>query len=258
MSETEIKGLNQKLLELHKKIGDADWTPDGEYSKKTTIIRFVSGKKMKRTIRPMLDELGLVFKMNIIDVQPLPACGVKENHVLIKAEVILTDTETGEKDITTVFSEGADAGDKAILNGISYAKRIYWKDNYDIVDGLEDVDNLNMSDVSANIIRSALPESDTPAPALIPRPPSPGGIVPKPYVAETPSAPAPSISSPGEGNLTKMQIVAMNNALSVIVKAGEEGRILQEHVDKAKEIRSKASCKEDVEALLNIKRELNL
>lgn len=256
---TEAKGISQKLLELQRRIGEADWTPDGEYSKKSTIIRFVSGKKMKRTIRPMLDELGLIFKLNILDVTALPACGVKENHVLLRAQVILTDVESGEKDVTDVICEGADAGDKAVLNAVAYAKRIYWKDNYDIVDGLEDVDNLSMTDVSANILRSALPEAEfAEKPAVPVRPVPNGGTVPKEYLPPKETPKIPEIASPGDLNLTKMQVTAMNNALSVIIRAGEEGRILQEHVDKAKEIRSKASCKEDVEALLNIKRELNL
>lgn len=240
---------NKKILEkigrLSERIAESDWTPDNDYTIKGKMIRYVTGKKLKRTIRPILNELGLIFQYEMADVQSLPACGVKDNHVLIRGFVSLIDKESGQSIRYAIISEGADAGDKAVLNGVSYAKRMFWISNFDIVDGMEtaeDEGNVSSSDVAANLIRQAIPETPAPAPTPIP------------VTAKT----GEQIVSPGEGNIAKMQVRAMDNALAAIKKADDEGRILHEYYEKALEIRKKASCKEDVEALLNIKRELGL
>ena len=249
---TEKKNVIKKIMELSKRISGCDWTPDGGYTLKGRSIRYVTGQKIKRNVKPLLDELGLIFSLDIGDVQPLPACGVKENHALIKCVVRLTDADSGESQEYLVVSEGADAGDKAVLTGVSYAKRIFWIDNFDIIDGMEDEDTVSSNDVAANLLRSAIPEA---APETKPVAPKPASDLPRSI--PVPSA-AETISSPGEGNIAKMQVNAMNNALAAIKKADEEGRIMHEWYEKAVEIRKKASCKEDVEALLNIKRELGL
>lgn len=239
----ENKAILDKVAQLSERIAACDWTPDGEYPVKGKPLRYVTGKKIKRTLRPILNEMGIVFRYDMADVQPLPACGVKENHVLIRGFVTLTDRESGQSLQYSVISEGADAGDKAVMSGAAYAKRLFWISNFDIVDGMENTEDeggVSSSDVAANLIRQAIPE--TPAPTPIP------------VTAKT----GEQIVSPGEGNIAKMQVRAMDNALAAIKRADDEGRILHEYYEKALEIRKKASCKEDVEALLNIKRELGL
>ena len=242
----ENKAILDKVAQLSERIAACDWTPDGEYPVKGKPLRYVTGKKIKRTLRPILNEMGIVFRYDMADVQSLPACGVKENHVLIRGFVTLTDKVTGQSIQYSVISEGADAGDKAVMSGAAYAKRLFWISNFDIVDGMENTEDeggVSSSDVAANLIRQAIPE--TPAPT------------PTPVHPVTGSAGEP-VTSPGEGNIAKMQVRAMDNALAAIKRADDEGRILHEYYEKALEIRKKASCKEDVEALLNIKRELGL
>lgn len=244
----ENKVILKKVAQLSERIAACDWTPDGEYTVKGKPLRYVTGKKLKRTIHPILNELGILYRYDMADVQPLPACGVKENHVLIRAFVTLTDSESGQSLQYSVISEGADAGDKAVISGAAYAKRLFWITNFDIVDGMEnseDEGSVSSMDVAANLLRQAIPE--TPAQTPTPTPVQP--------VAGPTGEP---VTSPGEGNIAKMQIRAMDNALAAIKKADEEGRILHEYYERALEIRKKASCKEDVEALLNIKRELGL
>lgn len=239
------KVILDKVAKLSDRIAACDWTPDGEYPVKGKPLRYVTGKKIKRTLRPILNEMGIVFRYDMADVQSLPACGVKENHVLIRGFVTLTDKATGQSIQYSVISEGADAGDKAVMSGAAYAKRLFWISNFDIVDGMENTEDegsVSSSDVAANLIRQAIPETPAPAP------------IPIPVTAKT----GEQIVSPGEGNIAKMQVRAMDNALAAIKRADDEGRILHEYYEKALEIRKKASCKEDVEALLNIKRELGL
>lgn len=242
----ENKIIRKKIAELSKRISACDWTPDGGYIIKGRNIEYVTGEKIKRNIRPILNEMGLLFHVEMADVQSLPACGVKENHVLIRGFVVLTDVESGEHMNYPIISEGADAGDKAVLTGVSYLKRMFWINNFDIIDGLEKVEDegqVASSDVVANLRRAAIPE--TPAADLRTTPPKT-------------STPAPAVTSPNEGNIAMMQIKAMDNALAVIKKADEEGKIMHEYYEKALEIRQKASCREDVQAILNIRKELGL
>ena len=158
----------------------------------------------------------------------------------------LKDKDSGQSLQYSVIAEGADAGDKAVMSGAAYAKRLFWISNFDIVDGMENTEeegNVSSSDVAANLIRQAIPETPAPNPTPV-----------QPVTGPT----GEPVTSPGEGNIAKMQVRAMDNALAAIKRADDEGRILHEYYEKALEIRKKASCKEDVEALLNIKRELGL
>lgn len=231
------KGVAAKRMELYRRIGECDWTPDAAYQVKGRSVRYVSGPKLKRTIRPLLCDLGLVFDMTCEGTEALPPCGAKENHHRMTYRMTLTDAESGERSETVVTVEGADAGDKAMLAGAAYAKRCYWINNFDIVDGMEDEDPVSSSDVAANLLRRAVPE--TPA-----QPPAAQG--------------RPAVTSPGQGNLSATMVRAMDNALAAIRKADEEGRIMHEYLDRAVEIRSKAAAKEDVQAILSIKAELGL
>lgn len=240
----ENKIIRQKIAELSNRISACDWTPDMSYPLKGRPVPYVSGAKIKRTIRPILNEMGLLFAVRMADVQPLPACGVKENHVLIRAFVSLTDAESGETIDYPVIAEGADAGDKAVLAGVSYVKRMFWITNFDIIDGMEgneDEGTVSSSDVAANLMRSAIPEREEPKTVQIP-------VTPK----------GEPVVSPGEGNIAKMQVKAMDNALATIKKADEEGRIMHDYYEKALEIRKKASCKEDVQAILDIRKDLGI
>lgn len=242
----ENKEIRKKIAELSKRISECDWTPDKSYLIKGHPIDYVTGQKIKRLTRPILNELGLIMSVQIADVQPLAACGVKENHVLIRGFIVLTDAESGQHMDYPVISEGADAGDKAVLAGVSYLKRLFWISNFDIIDGMEGVEEegqVASSDVVANLRRAAIPE--TPATDLRTTPPK----------TETPAA---TVSSPNEGNIAKMQVKAMDNALAVIKKADEEGKIMHEYYERALEIRQKASCREDVQAILDIRKELGL
>lgn len=241
VSPTEArKALYTKKALLYEKIGDCDWTPDGGYTVKGKNVRYVTGPKMKRTIRPLLTEVGLSFKIETVDTQELAPCGTKENHHKMTFLVSLTDIDTGLSDVTSVIVEGADAGDKAMLSGTAYAKRCYWINNFDIVDGLEEEDTVTSADVTANLLRNAIPES---APA---------------NNTARATAPAKAITSPGQANLSAVMVRAMDNALEEIRKADEEGKIMHEYYERAVEIRSKASCREDVEALMKIRAELKL
>lgn len=244
----ESNKINAKIMELSLRISAQDWTPDGGYIVKGRSIEYVTGQKLKRVIRPILNDLKILFSIDVNDVSALPACGVKENHVLARCIVTLTDAESGESKGYYVVSEGADTGDKAVLSAISYAKREFWIQNFDIIDGLEDEDTASSQDVVANIRRQAIPEvpvSNT-APSASPVPPATQGTS------------SESVSSPGQGNIAMMQLRAMDNALAVIKKADEEGKILHDHYERALEIRKKASCKEDVQAILDIRKELGL
>ena len=245
----ESKSINGKLSELAKRISAQDWTPDGAYTLKGRTINYVTGQKLKRLIRPILNDLNILFSIDINDVSALPACGVKDNHVLARCIITLTDADSGQSKGYYVISEGADAGDKAVLSAVAYAKRLFWIQNFDIVDGLEDEDTVSSQDVVANIRRQAIPETAVPQTA-----PSQNA----PASAPAQGTASEQISSPGQGNIAMMQLRAMDNALAVIKKADEEGKIMHEHYERALEIRKKACCKEDVQAILDIRKELGL
>lgn len=245
MSEEKNKNIIRKVAELSRRISACDWTPDSGYSIKGRTIQYVSGSKIKRQIRPILNEMGILFMFRIADIQQVAACGIKENHVIIRGFVSLVDADTGESLEYAVISEGADAGDKAVLSGISYAKRIFWITNFDIIDGMEGMEvegNVSSSDVAANLMRSAIPEASAPTQPEAPQQ----------------SGASVHVTSPNEGGIAKMQIKAMDNALETIKRAVDEGKVMSEYYEKAMEIRKRASCREDVQAILNIKAELDL
>lgn len=259
---TELN-LNERIVQLSKRIQEVDWTPDADYTVKGNLVRYVSSPKLNRQTAPLLAECGLSLTVRDESVEIRNPIGLKENHVHLTTTFILTDGT--EERVYRVIAEAADTSDKALSFAHSYARRLFWTMNFPIVDGLEDITEsvVTSQDVTANLMRRALKEEPvkaSPNPPVTGTEPADRSAEEGPAVEEAGDvvkARGP-ITSPNEGNLSPIQIRAMNNALEAIEKADKEGKIMHQHAETAREIRARASCKDDVQAILNLRKELGV
>lgn len=255
MAESK-KPFSEKVNDLTKRIMGADWTPDADYTYKGTMVKYVSTKKIKQVTWPILADVGLILKEDMESVEARPPIGVKENHVYVHSVFTLTD---GTDSLTyKVVAESADTSDKAVSFGHAYALRAFWLNNFPVIDGLEDFTESAVSsqDVTANLMRRAIAESGVPvesktppkteAPASAPAEEAEGDIVPH----------AGPITSPDDGNLSPIQIRAVNRAMESLEQADREGKIMHQHLLTAREIRARLSCQADAKAILDLKKEL--
>lgn len=259
------KPFNEKVIDLTRRLAEADWTPDKDYSNNGNLIKYVSTAKIKRITWPIITEVGLILKEDMESVEVRPPIGRKDNHVQLTSVFTLTD---GKESLTyRVIAESADTSDKAVSFAHAYALRAFWLSNFPVIDGLEDLTESSVSpqDVTANLLRRAIAESGVPVESKTPSktdaslPPTPAHTpVPSPAV-ENEGDIVPHggpITSPNDCNLSSIQIRAVNRAMESLEQADREGKIMHQHLITARELRAKLSCQDDVKALLDLKKEL--
>lgn len=260
MTETELT-LNERIVKLTERVLEADWTPDKDYTVKGNKVDYVSTPKLLRQTAPLLVEAGLTLTVRDESTEIIKPIGMKENHVYLTTVFILSDGKESRE--YRVIAESADTGDKALSFAHSYARRLFWTMNFPIVDGLEDMTEsiVTSQDVTANLLRRAVKETEpdnVPIPVTAKAEPDKAQSVPAvESEGDVVKAEGP-VTSPGDSNLSPIQILAMNNALEAIQKADKEGKIIHQHAVTAREIRARASCQADVQALLNLRKELGL
>lgn len=251
--------LNDRIVMLTEAILKEDWTPDKQYNPQKgsdKVVEYVSTPKLNRQTVPHLCECGLTLTFSDTEVKVQPPIGVKSNHLHLYTKAVLSDgTESREY---TIIAESADTMDKALSFAHTYAKRLFWFTNFPIVDGLAEMNESPASpqDVTANLLRRAIKEPEVISKAE-PKPPVNGGAPAEIRDGDTAKV-GEAITSPHDGNLSPAQLRAMNNALKVIETAVSEGKVPEEHLKTAREIRANASCQDDVEAILGLRRELNI
>ena len=133
--------LYQKLLAVQK--GIAGLSKDG----KAYGYEYVTGGKLLKEIRPIMDREGLLLKQEVLSVentrQDYKTKSGDKSEILSLVNMRFTwiDTETGEKDENLFSANGQNDWDKGIGSALTYAERYFLLKFFHIATDEDDIDN---------------------------------------------------------------------------------------------------------------------
>lgn len=244
-----VRTIYEKKQKLREKAIRLDLVPDKGYSLSGrmggNMIRYVSIGKFKRQFAPLFSECGLDFKMNTVQIEELPNEKTRGTF-----EFVLTDTETGEQDVTRIVADGSSATDKGIVIASSYAMRMWFSNSFCLEDGI-DFERNEGDTASALLSEKAIPSVDEAQPTLEAkeRPVK----VSEPEPSDKKTAEPVSIVKTGEG-VSKVEGEAAKRAMEKIEILYKNGAIVEDEYKKAVGIYGSLSGSADVLALVGIKR----
>lgn len=145
---TENKmNLFQKLLEIQKTVVGL-----GKDSK-SFGYQYVSGSKVLEHIKPMMNDLGIILKQEVLDIENTRQDYTTKNglksEILTKARMMFTwiDCETGERDENYFAANGQNDWEKGLGSALTYAERYFLLKYFHISTDEDDIDNPNRKPV---------------------------------------------------------------------------------------------------------------
>jgi len=138
--------------------------------------KYVTGDKVLGTIKPLMNDLGLLLKQEVLSIenerQDYSAKDGIKSEILSKLSMRFTwvDTETGEKDENYFGANGQNGWDKGVGSAITYAERYFLLKYFHIATDEDDIDNPDKKSLAV-VAPAPKPEPSSapaPAPALQP------------------------------------------------------------------------------------------
>jgi len=161
-TKTSEKKMNlfQKLLEIQKTVVGL-----GKDSK-SFGYQYVSGSKVLEYIKPMMNDLGIILKQEVLDIENTRQDYTTKNglksEILTKASMKFTwvDCETGEKDENYFAANGQNDWEKGLGSALTYAERYFLLKYFHISTDEDDIDNPNRK--PAEVTKPSKAEAPTP------------------------------------------------------------------------------------------------
>lgn len=138
-----IMKLYQKLHEIQKKVSNL--TKDT----KSHNYTYVSGHSVLSVIRPLMDEMGLILKQEVLSIenerQDYKTKLGDKSEILSKVMMRFTwiDVETGDSDINVFGANGQNDWEKGLGSALTYAERYFLLKYFHIATDEDDIDNPN-------------------------------------------------------------------------------------------------------------------
>lgn len=155
--------IYKKLLQIQTAITSLSKDKDTASTYNPKGYKYVTGDKIIGVIKPLMNELGLILKPEVISMTNTPITyltskGQEKTEVLCEMNMKFTwiDTETGEKDENLWGATGMNDFDKSSGSAMTYGHRYFLLKYFSISTDEDDVD--------ANV-REYLPKPATPTPA---------------------------------------------------------------------------------------------
>lgn len=154
--------LFQKLLEIQKTVVGL-----GKDSK-SFGYQYVSGSKVLEHIKPMMNELGIILKQEVLDIenarQDYTTKSGSKSEILTKATMRFTwiDCETGEKDENLFAANGQNDWEKGLGSALTYAERYFILKYFHISTDEDDIDNPNRK--PAEVVKPSSSANNSTAP----------------------------------------------------------------------------------------------
>ncbi|XCH79027.1 MAG: phosphoadenosine phosphosulfate reductase family protein [Candidatus Dehalobacter alkaniphilus] len=180
------KGLLQKIQILQEEMASHSWEKDG--INRHQSYKYVTEKQYKQVFKAALRKAGLIWKMETLSHEFIPAVSDKMHLVLCQFRGQLIDPDTGEREEYLFSGSGADNGDKALYKAVTGGHKFFLAGNFNVA---EDND----------------PENDT-------------DDVPKPvYTSPEKREEVKENLLDKDGVATKMQITSLKKALKLLREA---------------------------------------
>ncbi len=133
--------IYQKLLIIQQKINGLG------KDKKSFTYSYVTGDKVLGEIKPLMNELGLILKQEVISIensrQDYKTTKGEKSEILSKVMMRFTwiDTETGEKDENLFGANGQNDWEKGLGSALTYGERYFLLKYFHIATDEDDIDN---------------------------------------------------------------------------------------------------------------------
>lgn len=137
----ENLNLYQKLLHIQTKINGLG------KDKSTYNYKYVTGDKVLGEIKPLMNELGLILKQEVISIensrQDYNTKSGAKSEILSKVMMQFTwiDSATGEKDVNSFGANGQNDWEKGLGSALTYAERYFLLKYFHIATDEDDIDN---------------------------------------------------------------------------------------------------------------------
>ena len=136
-----VKGLYNKLLTIQKRVIGLG------KDKQAFGYKYVTGDKLLNEVKPMMNELGLLLKQEVISIENTRQDYNTKNGAKseINSKVMLRftwiDCETGDKDENLFGANGQNDWDKGVGSALTYGERYFLLKYFHIATDEDDIDN---------------------------------------------------------------------------------------------------------------------
>ena len=150
----EKQNIYQKLLVIQQKINGLG------KDKSTYNYKYVTGDKVLGEIKPLMNELGLLLKQEVISInnsrQDYITKSGQKSEILSKVMMRFTwvDSETGEKDENLFGANGQNDWEKGLGSALTYAERYFLLKYFHIATDEDDIDNDSRKTTPAVVIEA--------------------------------------------------------------------------------------------------------
>jgi len=137
MTTIKTEGLTflQKLKNLQDIMGEYAWEKDG--INRHQSYKYVTEKQYKHNFKKALKQAGLIWKMETISYEFVPAISDKMHMVICNFKGQLIDPETGEREEYLFKGSGADNGDKALYKAVTGGLKFFLASNFNVAEDME-------------------------------------------------------------------------------------------------------------------------
>ena len=152
--------IYEKLLTIQKRINGLG------KDKSTYNYKYVTGDKLLGEIKPMMNDLGLLLKQEIISIentrQDYETKNGSKSEILSKVMMKFTwiDVETGEKDENLFGANGQNDWEKGLGSALTYGERYFLLKYFHIATDEDDIDNDQRKTTAAIPLKAEITELD--------------------------------------------------------------------------------------------------
>ncbi len=135
------KNIYQKLLTIQQKVSGLG------KDRKGNNFEYVTGNKVLEHIKPLMNELGLILKIEVLSIDNVRQDYQTRNgsKCEINSKVMMrftwVDTATGETDVNLFGANGQNDWDKGVGSALTYGERYFLLKYFHIATDEDDIDN---------------------------------------------------------------------------------------------------------------------
>lgn len=141
MAKEETKNIHQKLLTIQQKVMGLG------KDKAAYGYKYVTGDKILAVVKPMMNELGLMLKQEVLSIdndrQDYQTKNGSKSEILSKVMMRFTwvDCESGDTDVNLFGANGMNDWDKGVGSAVTYGERYFLLKYFHIATDEDDIDN---------------------------------------------------------------------------------------------------------------------
>jgi len=173
-TNTQKANIYQKLLVIQKSVVGLGKDRNTKSQYNPNGYSYVTGSKVLEHIKPLMNELGLLLKQEVVSAENTRQDYVTKNgtksEVLTKVMMRFTwvDCETGEIDENLFGANGQNDWEKGFGSALTYAERYFLLKYFHIATDEDDIDNPDRKKSEPIRVSTPAPIANTSIPVQVP------------------------------------------------------------------------------------------